>query len=1108
MFNSGTLVLAMLIYMAVLFAVAMWAERKVNKIKWITGPFVYSMSLTIYCTTWTFYGSVGTAVDSGMLFLTVYLGPTLAMLLSMSITRRFIRIKERHRITSIADLISARYGKSQALAAMATLLAVGGIVPYIALQLKAMIQTVALMSGHALVDAYGAVGNRVGPVIVTFMILFTIIFGIRRLNPTERHPGMMTALTVEALVKLCAFVAAGLLITYGLYAGFDDMFARVSTAVSRPIPFTGAATPFQFTTWLSHTLLSFSAILFLPRQFHVAVVENSDETHLRTSMWLFPLYLLAINLFVFPIAMGGILQGISRTYADTFVLALPLLSGQPWLALLVFIGGISAGTGMIIVETMTIATMVSNHWVLPVLSAVRSLNPLRRRLLLCRWIVAAALISISYWYERNFGHHYELGSIGMIAFAAVMQFAPAVFGAFFWRRATRAGAFFGITAGFAIWVYTLVIPGMSQIGWVPESLLAAGPFGSSLLHPEHLLGLSFLDPITHSVFWSLAANIFFFVVGSLAFPASPEEQRMIDSFIATGGAQPPPRFNSSAAAAAAPGPSVEKFVEVREKHARMKQVLHLFFSEDESQTIADQILEHLKIARTDRITVLQLADLQAELETTLAASIGTAAAHAAVKEGRLLSESEERSLSGAYAEVLASLNIAPAELKVRVDYYQERSRILGRQAKTFKILDQASQRLSSSLDYDFTVTTILHLGMPELADAILLYVAESSLSADVATDVARPELSFSHADQKRQAAVNDGLRRGEHTISEFPLLEHCMRTRRCEIEHQSPDQVMKHHRNWDGLTDEFPIVASVSLPLASRGTILGAIAFLSQDPARYRDPDQITLLEELAHRCSTAIDNAKLYESAQRAIQAREDFLSIASHELRTPLTSLRTQVQLLTRLLSRGQLSGYPPEKMQKLLEGADRQMERLARLITELLNVSRVRSGTLRLSLEPVNLTQLIEEVVERFQPELDSARCTVTIDSPGPVLGNWDRLRLEEVVGNLLTNAMKYAPGTPIRVEIRAYDNKVRFAVQDQGMGISQKDQARLFQRFQRGTAPRHIGGFGLGLYISHQIITAHKGSICVDSEIGKGATFIVQLPLDPEQASSVPRREETG
>jgi Na+/proline symporter len=508
----------------------------------IDSPTIYALSMAVYCTTWTFYGSVGRAAVSGIGFLPVYLGPTLVMALGWFILLKMIRIVKANRITSIADFISSRYGKSHLLGGLVTIIAVVGIVPYIALQLKAVSSTVGLLLSYP--DIVMPHRSPTMPVavdisfyIALILAAFTIVFGTRHLDATERHEGMVAAIALESGVKLVAFVAVGVFVTYGMYDGFGDIFEHLATHPELQRLASAIPSGQGYTGWFSLIVLSALAVLFLPRQFQVAVVENVNESHLRRAAWLFPLYLLLINIFVLPIALGGLMhfsgQGVD---ADTFVLTLPMSQRQEGLALLVFIGGLSAGTGMVIVETIALSTMVCNDLVMPLLLRHRGLalaesKDLSGLLLGIRRGAIVLILLLGYFYFRLAGEAYALVAIGLISFAAVAQFAPAIIGGMYWRGGTRGGALAGLLAGFVVWGYTLLLPSFAKSGWLPGDFLTQGLFGIDLLRPQQLFGLGGIDEISHCLFWSFLANIGAYVGVSLLRPPMVAEATQATVFV-------------------------------------------------------------------------------------------------------------------------------------------------------------------------------------------------------------------------------------------------------------------------------------------------------------------------------------------------------------------------------------------------------------------------------------------------------------------------------------------------------------------------------------------------------------------------------------------------
>ncbi len=531
-------------YLGVLFAIAYYGDKRADAGRSIiANPYVYSLSLGVYATAWTFYGSVGRAASNGVGFLPIYLGPTLMIALWWLVLRKIIRISKVNRITSLADFIGSRYGKSALLAGLASIIAVVGIVPYISLQLKAVSTSFTILLQYPQIIMpikLGAVPVLSDTALYVALLLaaFTILFGTRHLDASERHEGMVAAIALESLVKLLAFLAVGFFVTFGIYNGFADIFAHAAANPKlQPLltPLDGVAGSYGSWVWL--TILSMFAIMFLPRQFQVSVVENVDENHLNKAIWLFPLYMLAINIFVLPMAFGGLMhfpKGVVD--ADTFVLTVPMAERQQGLALLVFIGGLSAATGMVIVETIALSTMLCNDLAMPVLLRMKMLRLTERRdlsslLLGIRRGAIVLVLLLGYGYFRLAGEAYALVSIGLVSFAAVAQFAPVILGGIFWKGGTRMGALAGLSIGFMVWSYTLLLPAFAKSGWLPISFLEQGPFSIALLKPQQLFGLAGLDEITHAMIWSMLCNIGAYVGVSLKGRSSAIEQAQATLFV-------------------------------------------------------------------------------------------------------------------------------------------------------------------------------------------------------------------------------------------------------------------------------------------------------------------------------------------------------------------------------------------------------------------------------------------------------------------------------------------------------------------------------------------------------------------------------------------------
>ncbi len=518
MATLNVLIIVSLLYVVLLFTVAFAADRAAlhGRGAWLRSPWVYTLSLSIYCTAWTFYGAVGYAARSGLEYLTIYLGPTLVMIGWWWMLRKMVRIGRSQRITSIADLISSRYGKSNLLAVFVTLLAVIGTTPYIALQLQSVTLSFAAFAeadpdAGVLNSPYTALWVALG------LALFTILFGTRNLDANERHHGVVMAIALEAVVKLFALLAVGVFVVWGLAGGIDETFARIDASEIARWDVPGSR-------WVGLTLLSAAAFLCLPRMFQVLVVENEDESHLRTASWAFPAYLMLMSLFVVPIAAIGLDLMPKGSNPDLFVLTLPLQEGREGLAILSFLGGFSSATSMVIVAAIALSTMLSNHVVMPIWlrmtgnMAVMS-GDVRQVALLARRLSIAGVVLLGYVYLQLSSGGAALAAIGLVSFAGVAQLLPAMLGGIFWRGATRSGAMTGLLVGFAIWLYALFLPSFGASVIISQDVMDHGPAGIGWLRPRALFGAEGMDPLVHAVMWSMVLNTFSFILVSvLTFP--------------------------------------------------------------------------------------------------------------------------------------------------------------------------------------------------------------------------------------------------------------------------------------------------------------------------------------------------------------------------------------------------------------------------------------------------------------------------------------------------------------------------------------------------------------------------------------------------------------
>jgi len=514
-------------YVGLLFAVAYYGDQRERtpRARWLRTA-VYSLALAVYCSSWTFYGAVGTAARTGLGFLPIYLGPLLMLAFGWRILERLVLISGEQRIVSIADFLSSRYGRAPGLAALVATVALTAAVPYVALQFKAVAMSVEVLAGVP-----SDSGLLADPAFYVAMMLavFAILFGTRQVDATEHHHGMVLAVALESLVKLVAFVAIGVFALIHLpgLGSYPERIEQAARVVMQP------GLPAGFIT---QTLLAFTAIVCLPRQFHVAVVECQDPNDLRSARWLFGGYLILISLLVVPITLTGqALLGGSGVSPDTYVLALPLQFDQRALALMVYIGGFSAATGMVIVSSVALSTMVSNDLVMPLLLRTGALHEgaphqspgIDRQVLWVRRVTIVLLALMAYTYHRGSLGANGLAQHGLLAFAAVAQFAPALIGGLYWRGASRSGAFTGLFAGTVVWAYTLLLPALARGGWIGDDWVATGPLAITWLRPEQLFGLVGWDALTHGTFWSLLVNI-----GAFLFVSVRQRPRLQDQLLA------------------------------------------------------------------------------------------------------------------------------------------------------------------------------------------------------------------------------------------------------------------------------------------------------------------------------------------------------------------------------------------------------------------------------------------------------------------------------------------------------------------------------------------------------------------------------------------------
>ncbi|MBM4301720.1 MAG: GAF domain-containing protein [Deltaproteobacteria bacterium] len=686
MLTTGLVAAAAFGYLFLLFAIAYYGDRQQARGKSIiANPYIYALSLAVYCTAWTFFGSVGKAATSGVTFLTIYLGPSIIAFSWWFGLRKLLRICKENNLTTMSDFLTLRYGKGAFLGTIATVGLLLAITPYIGLQLKSISDTFNVLVQKEITPPLAIpIYQDTAFYVALLLAMFGILFGARHLDPTERHEGLVAVVVFGSLIELLAFFSLGILVTFGLFSGWGEIFTRIQQSPEfSQLLLVNTGPQNSYSLLMVLTLLAMGAIHFLPRMFHMAVVENTDERHILTAIWLFPLYLLLINLFVMPIAFGGLLLGLPQDQGDTFVLRIPLQTGHPYLALLVFLGGLSASTAMVSVASIAVSTMLLNSLVMPLAIRLNLQERITPHLLTIKRGGILLIIFLGYFGYRLIFPTVMLVDIGLIAFCGVMQLVPAMLGALYWREATRWGAIAGLLSGFLLWAYTLVLPYLVEAGWFPLSILSVGPFGLAFLKPTAFLGLTGLDKLSHAFFWSVLFNAGTFVSVSLLTGPSPVEDEQARRFVNV--------FERER----------ELPLEKRYTYLPSLEQLTLFMQKlIGSRKAAEARQAFLREVVTpesewgDR-EKLRLADF---VERTIARSLGPAAARVIV-EGYLSSQgSRMEEVFDLFGQISSSLKESEQQLKRRV--------------AELSVLYEAARRLASSLY------------IPDLLDGVLEVLVE------------------------------------------------------------------------------------------------------------------------------------------------------------------------------------------------------------------------------------------------------------------------------------------------------------------------------------------------------------------------------------------------
>ncbi len=1038
-----TVVLSALLYVCGLFAVAHWADGAGGRL--MRRPrmraAIYALSLAVYCTSWTFFGSVGVASRAGLDFLMIYVGPILVLGVGHRLLARVVRIAKAQNSTSIADFVAARYGKSERIAALVCLIALVGAIPYIALQLKAVV-----LSLHVFLHTIGAAefsGSGSSEILALAVALvlaaFAVAFGTRHADATEHQDGLTMAVALESLVKLVAFLlVGGFVLGWILRDGRPFDLSDLGPGTSGLVAQTSGPA-----TLITQGVLAGLAALVLPRQFHMAVVENRDVADVRAAAWTFPLYLVLINLFVIPLALAGLAVfppgAIDR---DMTVLALPLSGGADLVALVAFLGGLSAATAMTIVESVAVAIMVSNHLAMPVLlrrraglaggeaaKTDRARADLGGLVLVVRRFAILGTLLAAYAYTRIAGDA-ALAAIGLLSFAAVAQIGPAFLGGLFWRRGTGLGAAAGLVTGFALWAYTLLLPSIAADHPAVAGLVAQGPFGIAALRPTALFGLADWPMLAHATLWSLGLNLAAYVGFSCLRAPSAIERLQSQAFAGETGAAPAFRMFRASVSVAELRAAVARYLgEERSRQAFEDFARSRGFALVEPEAEAD--VQHLRFA-----------------EHLLAAAIGAASARLALS-------------------LILKRRVSPRA--------------------ALQLLDDASAAFQHSRD-------LLRHAMNHASQGITIFDHDHRLIAAnrAFTDLYDLPPDFIRLGVRLEDIVHFNAWRGSYGPGDIDVLV----AQRMEAfgQEAAPQRIR--------LSPSRRVIELRSNALPQGGlvaTYTDVTDLVAQEEARARANEELerrvqARTEELT-RLNAALSRAKA--EAEEANVSKTRFLAAASHDILQPLNAARLYA---TALVERDRAGADAA-----LAENVDASLDAVEEILTALLDISRLDTGALKPQWTSFRLGELLRQLRREFEP-LAREKGLALVVMPSTLSVRSDRGLLRRMLQNLISNAIKYTPAGRVLVGARRRGGQARIMVCDTGLGIPATKQRIVFREFQRlDQGAKVASGLGLGLSIVERAARVLDHPLALASTHGRGTTFTLDVPVAAARASTAPAPE---
>ncbi|WP_161419219.1 MULTISPECIES: PAS domain-containing hybrid sensor histidine kinase/response regulator [Acinetobacter] len=1024
--NSWLILGILALYIALLFGCAFFGEKHASRLSARGRMLLFSLTLGVYCSSWTFYGATGAAVRDGILFLPIYLGPLLFIWFGYDIWKRLGRIRQYHSISSIADFIAARYGKSGRLAALVTILAVIAIVPYLALQLHAI-----ALSAAVILEPNSQIHTTTNSVLMltALLAILAMIFGTRHIANTEQHGGLMLAVAFESFVKLFALLCV---------AGFfllqsPENIKQVSHDVSQHF-YNVQQLGVPETFWVQ-TLLAALAMICLPRQFHVAVVELRDEKHIHGARLWFAIYLILTTLAIIPIASWA-LNALPESLgtSDIAVLALPLSYQQDWLALLAFLGGFSASTGMLLVASVALSIMLSNDLIMPALWHFKVISrhdpQLPKVLKLTRRISILSVMLLGFLFFNFFNDINQLSVFGLLAFSAVAQFAPSLIGGLYWRGASRQGVYVGLIVGFFMWSYTLLFPTLlrslpEDYQNIAQHILLFGPFDIHSLRPEALLGFESFAPLTHGVLWSLGLNLILYIWISRLYRPSIAEQIQAESFF---------YYETK------PVASTHATVDLNDLHQNAARL---------------KVGDLLALAK--RIT--------GERPTNQAFQQFCEQNHIVLNENHVANgmwwRFTEQYLAGIIGAASARTLLTTALINNGL--------ALGQVAN---ILDQASQW--QRFNQNLLMTMIDHMTQGvSVVDKNMCLVAWNNQYLklfDYPKDLVYVGCPI--ADLIRYNAE-----RGE--CGPGPVEEHVRK---------------RLHWMKVGSAHEFERIRKDGRVIQMRGNPIKGGGFVTTfaDITAFRTNEAV--LEERVHdrtqQLADALKEQQLaLEQADKANQSKSRFLAAASHDLLQPMHAAR----LFSTALEQSVHSAEDQQTLQQL----DRALYGAESMLSALLDIARLEGGTIQPKRQTYALHDLLSDLELQFKSIAAQRKIQLHVHDT-KFWVDTDPQWMRRIIQNFVSNALRYtAQGRVVVGVLRSAQrpHHIRIGVWDTGPGINEQQRIKLFQEFERcgHTSPWGEQGLGLGLAIVQRMTHLLDFPVYVYSELGKGSCFMIEVPL---------------